>query len=209
MAPSCSSRTRARSPLISTSGLKEAGRALVEVGAMITVDRPSNASACRTTPCFSTNAKACCGVSAHKDTPAGLRRESLARGPAAQPQCPEPSHGALRPRDGPRWRAPAEGSLPRPAAPQPSHVQQEHRLHAGGAARFRPRGPAARRRQHPRAAGAARLRQHRAEAGSARALHRPRGAAGPERDTLLPRARADGSTSCSATRPSRTCASSW
>ena len=57
---------------------------------------------------------------------------------------------------------------------------------AARSGRLRPRGSAARRRDHHRAAGRARLRQHRAQERSARAVHRPRGAAGPQRAPLLP-----------------------
>lgn len=49
-APSCSTRTRVRSPAMSMVGRNEAGLALVDVGATSTTDRGSNASDCTTTP---------------------------------------------------------------------------------------------------------------------------------------------------------------
>ena len=49
-APTCSTSTRVRVPSISISGLKEAGSAWVDVGAMMTVESASNSSACRTIP---------------------------------------------------------------------------------------------------------------------------------------------------------------
>ncbi len=45
IAPICSTMTRVRAPSIATSGLNDAGRAWVEVGAMMTVDRASNSLA--------------------------------------------------------------------------------------------------------------------------------------------------------------------
>jgi hypothetical protein len=47
---SCSTRMRVRSPAISTSGLKVAGAARLDVGAITTVERSRNSSACTIAP---------------------------------------------------------------------------------------------------------------------------------------------------------------
>jgi hypothetical protein len=49
MAASCSTMTRVVEPRIVTSGRKLAGRALVDVGATITVERSSRSLSCTTT----------------------------------------------------------------------------------------------------------------------------------------------------------------
>lgn len=49
-APTCSTKTLVASPLITISGRKVAGRALLDVGATRTTERGSIASACTTTP---------------------------------------------------------------------------------------------------------------------------------------------------------------
>ena len=79
--------------------------------------------------------------------------------------------------------------MPRGGAASPSPLHQGHRLHAGGAQRVRARGPAPPGRQHARAAGAAGLRQHRAQGRPPREIRRPGRPPGPQRASLLPRAR--------------------
>ena len=90
-------------------------------------------------------------------------------------------------RAGPGGRTGRARALPRAGAARALHVQQEHRLHAGGARGLRTPRAATERRQHDGPAGPARVRQHRAQDGRARALHRPGRPARPQRDPVLPR----------------------